>query len=129
MNEEEGRIIQIIPARGWRAIFVHDADEEGDPITYDYLIGWGLQANGNVIPLAWTSDCVDDPTFVSNCFGLCPPGHDLPPEAQGTTQDFRNLGETVGYAITTQRQYFTVMHQLTMMAKREESQRKREART
>lgn len=46
METQNEKIIQIMPARGWYSVFDADGIEERMP-----LVAWGLQANGDVVPL------------------------------------------------------------------------------
>jgi hypothetical protein len=81
------KITQIMPAVGWRVIYVYDEGEEVE-IFYNTLVGFGLTVGGSVIPLVWEDTDIDDPTTVSNYAGLCPPGFDLPEDHTGTYDEF-----------------------------------------
>lgn len=47
VSEETGRIVQIMPADGW----LEEYEEPDGSITVEPLVGWGLKADGSVVPL------------------------------------------------------------------------------
>ena len=73
---DDKKIIQIMPAEGWRAAYF---DDEQNEVFYNEIIAFGLRDDGFVVPIGWDGDESDD-TIVktSNFVGLCPPGKRMP---------------------------------------------------
>ena len=73
---DERRIVQIMPSEGWRAAYRLGSEDSPDGKVYSYpLLGWGLQADGHIVPLeAAGNSWVEDPTGANNFVRLIPPG-------------------------------------------------------
>jgi hypothetical protein len=55
-------VVALLPAEGWRVEWIKDGDSEWS----QPLVGWGLRANGSVVPLVIDADChVDEPRPLS----------------------------------------------------------------
>jgi hypothetical protein len=89
--------VSLIPGGGWRATWkLDDGTTESEP-----LIGWGVTAEGSVIPLTvdLSSGFVDDPTDCTNFAGLQAPAANAgPPRATQSAEQTppRGTGTTSG---------------------------------
>lgn len=64
-NSDDKRIVQIIPADGWVAVY------QDTPNLRMPLAAWGLRSDGQVVPLAAYDDGdVQDPRTVENFAGI-----------------------------------------------------------
>lgn len=72
--EELPKIVQMMPAPGWRALYRGTTNDERSYMEA-ILVGWGLYDNGEIFPLTvdYVSGMVDNPANCSNFVRLLDP--------------------------------------------------------
>lgn len=86
---ETAKIIQLIPADGWRAVYASIEGEDGEPRAYSSpLLAWALAEDGSIYPVTVDRNGMVEVEYENstvNLIGIAPPcGQDWRPEPDYT---------------------------------------------